>query len=98
MYAKITPLALVVLLVGCANNTRAPVADYQPAMQPAMQPAAQEMMLDKKTSPLSRGEQIEAMNECRANELRPRIIYARRIVNGQSVEIVLDIICAPKFM
>jgi hypothetical protein len=94
MFAKIIPLALVTALVGCANNTRAPVADYQPAMQPA----AQEMMLDRKTSPLSRGEQIEAMNECRANELRPRIIYARRIVNGQSVEIVLDIICAPKFM
>lgn len=94
MFAKIAPIALVVLLVSCANTTRPQVSDYQPSMQPA----AQEMMLDKKTTPLSRGEQIEAMNECRANELRPRIIYARRIVNGQSVEIVLDIICAPKFM
>lgn len=94
MYAKIISLSLATTLVGCANTTRPQVSDYQPSMQPA----AQEMMLDKKTSPLSRGEQIEAMNECRANELRPRIIYARRIVNGQSVEIVLDIICAPKFM
>lgn len=94
MYVKTMAVVLVAALAGCANNTRSQFSDYQPAMQPA----TQEMMLDKKTTPLSRGEQIEAMNECRANELRPRIIYARRVVNGQSVEIVLDVICAPKFM
>jgi hypothetical protein len=47
---------------------------------------------------LTRGEQIEAMHECRGADFRPRIIYARKLVNGRYTEVVIDVICANKYL
>jgi hypothetical protein len=42
-------------------------------------------------------EQIDAIKECQEVNLRPRLVYGKRMVNGVSSEIVLDVICANKY-
>jgi hypothetical protein len=62
------------------------------------QPMGQTLVVERDVHPLTRGEQIEAMHECRGADFRPRIIYARKLVNGRYTEVVIDVICANKYL
>jgi hypothetical protein len=62
------------------------------------QPMGQNLVVERDVHPLTRGEQIEAMHECRGADFRPRIIYARKLVNGRYTEVVIDVICANKYL
>jgi len=64
----------------------------------ASQPMGQNLVVERDVHPLTRGEQIEAMHECRGADFRPRIIYARKLVNGRYTEVVIDVICANKYL
>ena len=64
----------------------------------ASQPMGQSLVVERDVHPLTRGEQIEAMHECRGADFRPRIIYARKLVNGRYTEVVIDVICANKYL
>jgi hypothetical protein len=64
----------------------------------ASHPVGQTLVVEKEAHPLTRGEQIEAMHECRSADFRPRIIYARKMVNGRYTEVVIDVICANKYL
>jgi hypothetical protein len=75
-------------LEGCSTNTRV-------AEEPTF--TSQTLVLDKKIQPLTRMEQIDAIKECQEVNLRPRLVYGKRMVNGVSSEIVLDVICANKY-
>ena len=77
-----------VLLAACSQTTPPPV--YSTYKQ-------QDLIIDKHVQPMSRNEVISAVQECEGNGLRASMVYAKRQVNGFSVDIVIDVVCAPKF-
>jgi hypothetical protein len=85
---KLIMLAPLVL-VGCAS---------QPVGQSMSSSMGQTLVVERDVHPMTRGEQIEAMHECRGADFRPRIIYARKLVNGRYTEVVIDVICANKYL
>jgi len=46
---------------------------------------------------MSRNEVISAVHDCEGNGLRASMVYAKRQVNGFTVDVVIDVICAPKY-
>lgn len=71
-------------LVGCSSNKEPYVT-------------IQNLIMDRNVQPLSRGEQIDAIKDCQEANLRPRVIYAKRLVNGYSTETVIDVLCSNKY-
>lgn len=57
----------------------------------------QDLIIDKHVNAMSRNEVISAVQECEGNGLRASMIYAKRQVNGFSVDVVIDVMCAPKY-
>ena len=57
----------------------------------------QNLIMDRNVQPLTRGEQIDAIKDCQEVGLRPRLVYAKRLVNGYTTETVIDVICANKY-
>jgi hypothetical protein len=76
-------------LEGCSSTK---VADAPPAL------SSQTLVLDKYVHPLSRMEQIDAIKDCQEVGLRPRLVYGKRVVNGYTADVVLDVICANKYV
>jgi uncharacterized protein YcfL len=72
-------------LAGCSSNKDVPQYTYQ------------NLIMDRNVQPLSRGEQIDAIKDCQEVGLRPRLVYAKRLVNGYTTETVIDIICSNKY-
>ena len=75
---------LPVVLVGCAS-----------ALPP--QQKGQVLVMDKQIHAMSRNEVINAVTECEGNNLRASMVYAKRQVNGFAVDVVIDVVCAPKY-
>ena len=57
----------------------------------------QDLVIDKYVQTMSRNEVINAVRECEGNGLRASMVYAKRQVNGFSVDTVIDVTCAPRF-
>jgi uncharacterized protein YcfL len=57
----------------------------------------QDLLIDKHVQAMSRNEVISAVHECEGNGLRASMVYAKRQVNGLSVDVVIDVVCAPRF-
>lgn len=81
-------VCVVSALAGCSSPK---VAEYRPTV------TYQDLVMDKKIQPLSRGEQIDAIKDCQEVGLRPRLVYGKRLVNGYSADVVLDVICSNKY-
>jgi uncharacterized protein YcfL len=72
-------------LVGCSSNKNVPHVTVQ------------NLIMDRNIQPLSRGEQIDAIKDCQEANLRPRVIYGKRLVNGYSTETVIDVLCSNRY-
>jgi hypothetical protein len=77
-----------VLLAACSQTTPPPV--YSTYKQ-------QDLIIDKQVQAMSRNEVISAVHDCEGNGLRASMVYAKRQVNGFSVDVVIDVVCAPKY-
>jgi hypothetical protein len=71
-------------LAGCSSNKEPHVT-------------IQNLIMDRNIQPMSRGEQIDAIKDCQEAGLRPRVIYAKRLVNGYSTETVIDVLCSNRY-
>lgn len=58
---------------------------------------SQELIMDRQVHAMSRNQIINAVQECEGNGLRASMVYSKRMINGHSADIVVDVICAPKF-
>lgn len=56
----------------------------------------QDLVIDRHVQSMSRNEVINAVRECEENGLRANMVYAKRRVNGFTVDIVIDVACSPK--
>jgi len=57
----------------------------------------QDLIIDRQVQVMSRNEVISAVHDCEGNGLRASMVYAKRQVNGFTVDVVIDVICAPKY-
>ena len=76
------PLALLAL-VGCSTKP--------------VQTANQELIVDKQVQPMGRNEVIDAVRQCESSGLRAIPLYAKRKINGYSVETIVEVTCGPKY-
>jgi hypothetical protein len=73
-------------VAGCSSNKDVPHVTFQ------------NLIMDRNIQPLTRGEQIDAIKDCQEVGLRPRLVYGKRVVNGYTADVVLDVICANKYV
>jgi uncharacterized protein YcfL len=85
---------LLLLLVGCASQQPAPV--YTPRLDPIPN-TMQELVMDKQIQPMGRNEVIDGVKQCETAGLRAIPIYAKRKINGYTVETVVEVTCGPRY-
>lgn len=81
---KYLALIAAALLVGCSHTTNTILPN-------------QELVVDEKVQPMGRNEVIDAVRQCETSGLRAIPLYARRKVNGYTVETVIEVTCGPKY-
>ena len=54
------------------------------------------VITEKNIYSLSRNEVINGIEDCKAVDLRPVLIHARRKINNRPVPMVVEVSCAPK--
>jgi hypothetical protein len=87
---------LLLALVGCASQQPAPV--YTPRPEPMIVPnTTQELVMDKQIQPMGRNEVIDGVKQCESSGLRAIPIYAKRKINGYTVETVVEVTCGPRY-
>jgi len=90
----------LLLLVGCASQ-QPPIYTMRPAPAIAVQPIApstmQELVMDKQIQSMGRNEVIDGVKQCESAGLRAVPIYAKRKINGYSVETVVEVTCGPRY-
>ena len=57
----------------------------------------QDLQVDRGVHAMNRDEQVEAINECRKNKLRPRVIYSNTSINGKYTPVIVDVLCVVPF-
>ena len=57
----------------------------------------QELIVDDKVQPMGRNEVIDAVRQCESSGLRAVPLYAKRKINGYTVETVVEVTCGPKY-
>jgi hypothetical protein len=87
---------LLLALVGCASQQPAPV--YTPRPEPIIIPnTTQELVMDKQIQPMGRNEVIDGVKQCESSGLRAIPIYAKRKINGYTVETIVEVTCGPRY-
>jgi len=86
---------LLLAMVGCASQPPAPVYNLRP--EPVPQNTTQELIMDKQIQPMGRNEVIDGVKQCESSGLRAIPIYAKRKINGYTVETVVEVTCGPKY-
>ena len=89
---------LLLAMVGCASQQPAPVYTMRP--EPATNMVSntiQELVMDKQIQPMGRNEVIDGVKQCESAGLRAIPIYAKRKINGYTVETVVEVTCGPKY-
>ena len=88
-----TVILLCAFVSACSSTppAPAPVVYREPPPKPSH---FQEMVVQKEVHPMDRSASIEAVQECRNSNMRPRMIYRHTMLNGQRVPIVIDVICS----
>lgn len=74
---------LLIALAGCSS--------------PGPQYKQQDLVIDRFVQSMSRTEIIAAVHECESNGLQANMVYAKRQVNGFSVNVVIDVACSPRY-
>lgn len=67
------------------------------SMMPKENPGEQQLIVDARIQPLGRNEVIDAVKQCETTGLRAIPLYAKRKINGYSVETVVEVTCGPKY-
>ena len=80
---KYLAVLAAVLLVGCSTTS--------------VNLPNQDLVVDDKVQPMGRNEVIDAVRQCETSGLRAIPLYARRKVNGFTVETVIEVTCGPKY-
>ena len=88
---------LLLALVGCANQQPAPIYNLRPDPLPVVQNTMQELVMDKQIQPMGRNEVIDGVKQCESAGLRAIPIYAKRKINGYTVETVVEVTCGPRY-
>ena len=90
----------LLLLVGCASQQPS-IYTMRPAPAISVQAVApnttQELVMDKQIQPMGRNEVIDGVKQCESAGLRAVPIYAKRKINGYSVETVVEVTCGPRY-
>ena len=89
---------LLLAMVGCASQQPAPV--YTMRQEPTTNMVSntiQELVMDKQIQPMGRNEVIDGVKQCESAGLRAIPIYAKRKINGYTVETVVEVTCGPKY-
>jgi uncharacterized protein YcfL len=74
-----------IVTAGCSSFTSTP------------QSPNQELIVDKQVQPMGRNEVIDAVRQCESSGLRAIPLYAKRKINGYTVETVVEVTCGPKY-
>lgn len=83
-----TLLFLPVILAACASPPPpSPVTEYK----------HQDLIIDRHVQAMSRNQIIDAVHECEGNGLRATMVYGKRKINGFTADVVVDVMCAPKY-
>ena len=88
---------LLLAMVGCASQQPAPVYTMHPEPVTTAQNVSQELVVDKQIQPMGRNEVIDGVKQCESAGLRAIPIYAKRKINGYTVETVVEVTCGPKY-
>ena len=88
---------LLLVLVGCASQPPSPVYSLRPDPLPVVQNTMQELVMDKQIQPMGRNEVIDGVKQCESAGLRAIPIYAKRKINGYTVETVVEVTCGPRY-
>ena len=86
---------LLLAMVGCASQQPAPV--YTMRSEPVPQNTTQELIMDKQIQPMGSNEVIDGVKQCESSGLRAIPIYAKRKINGYTVETVVEVTCGPRY-
>jgi len=57
----------------------------------------QQLILDKQVASLTRNEVIHGVTECEGAGLRAHVITTKRLINGFSADIPVEVTCMPKY-
>lgn len=87
-----TAILLCALISACSSTPPPATVVYR---EPPAKPSHhQEMVVQREVHPMDRSASIEAVQECRNSNMRPRMIYSHTMLNGQRVPVVIDVICS----
>jgi hypothetical protein len=87
---------LLLALVGCASQQPAPVYTPRPELA-TVSNTTQELVMDKQIQPMGRNEVIDGVKQCESSGLRAIPIYAKRKINGYTVETIVEVTCGPRY-
>ena len=80
----------LLFLTGCSSNNGISGTVYSQA-------PTQQLVLDKQVASLTRNEVINGVTECEGAGLRAHVITTKRLINGFSADIPVEVTCMPKF-
>lgn len=87
-------IVLLCAFVSACSSTPPPTTTVVYREPPAKLSHHQEMVVQREVHPMDRSASIEAVQECRNSNMRPRMIYSHTLLNGQRVPVVIDVICS----
>ena len=61
------------------------------------QAPSQQLILDKQVASLTRNEVIHGVTECEGAGLRAHVITTKRLINGFTADIPIEVTCMPKY-
>lgn len=85
-------IILTALALGACSSTK-----YDYKLEDIPKQPNTELIVEKVVQPMSRNQVINAVNECEGNGLRPVLITTKQKINGYTVDVTVDVTCAPRF-
>lgn len=89
-------LCLILMLTGCSMFSSAP-APQTPNIAMGNNFPAVSVMYDSRVVQMTRNETIQATKECETTGLRAVPIITKRLISGQMSEMIVDIVCMPRW-
>jgi len=87
---------ILLLALGACSSSSPPVPAPVVGREGQFAPR-QDLYVDRGVHAMNRDEQVEAINECRKNKLRPRVIYSNTSINGKYTPVIVDVLCVVPF-
>jgi len=92
---RLFSISLLLALGACSSPS--PPAPAPVVTRDAHAVPRQDLHVDRGVHVMNRDEQVEAINECRKNKLRPRVIYSNTSINGKYTPVIVDVLCVVPF-